>query len=478
MTQALHGPATPADATGVKRVQPSAGNHADSPAAASGPALTGPAGPAHILGLQRLAGNRAVASRLNVSRQAVPDPAVPDPAAPKPATDEKFDKTTFIHDGTRFSLEYRPVGPLPAVGSIKVTLRVHIDFKDFTAADKLKEPFRSHRFTRSQLADFKWKAPEKEAFARDFQSSVQAGWSAKHTMATNDPTFAEHRAGVQVVVEIVDEAGKAHNSMSALKIPKGDPADKALPRFRSSVSGDTSQLEQRDVTETETTKVRDKPVTEQITGFENNSAVVTPAVATQVSAVAAKIKKANVTFGERTTPDGKKHDMQLFTVGRATSPGSAVGNDKLGQQRADAVLAALLAELPGDGSGTSTTAGELNATEEEKFRRVDVIVSDMGADGQREVTQNTAAHEAGHMFGLGDEYVDEKPPSGAVSKFTGDKSSHYGDVEAELGTEAADETLVKSSGSMMSSGSDVLRGHYVPFLKSVEQITGKQWTVK
>ena len=97
-----------------------------------------------------------------------------------------------------------------------------------------KEPFRSHRFTRAQRKDFKWTEAEKTKFGTDFQSSVATAWSKKHELATNEPTFAEHRAIVDVKVELVD-AGKAHNTMSALKIPKGKPGEEgaaAVPVLR------------------------------------------------------------------------------------------------------------------------------------------------------------------------------------------------------------------------------------------------------
>jgi hypothetical protein len=189
----------------------------------------------------------------------------------------------------------------------------------------------------------------------------------QHELATNDPTFAEHRASVQVVVEPA-EVGKAHNTMTALKIPKGDPGDKPLPRFRSNVDGDKSNLEQRDVSEPETTKVRAKPVVDQVAGFARE-------------------------------------------------------------------------------------------------------------DGRQDVTQNTAAHEAGHMFGLDDEYVEEDAPAGVAKKFTGDRPAHFGDVQAELGDDAAEEMRNQDSGSIMSRGAEVKRGHYVPFLQAVERATSKQWTV-
>ena len=467
MPQVIQAPATNAEQADPRKQQPAGGTSDGNVAIATGHAVAAPRSAAHLLGLQRLAGNRAVAASLTVSRQNVPTPA----------TDPKFDATTFIAAGPRFDVTYIPVGPAPAQGSATVTMRVHINFQDFTRADARKEPFRSQPLTRSQLADFAWKPVEKESFGRDFQQSVQAGWSAKHDLATNDPTFAEHRAKVQVVVELV-EAGKAHNTMTALKIPKGDPGDKPLPRFRSNVDGEKSNLEQRDVSEPETTKVRTKPVVDQIAGFAHDSAAITPDITAEVARVAARIKAANLTFGAQTDSAGKKHDLQLFVVGRATSPGSRVHNDQLGQQRADAVLAAMLSALGPASAGTSATAGEQNATEEEKFRRVDVLVSDMGEDGRQDVTQNTAAHEAGHMFGLDDEYVEEDAPAGVAKKFTGDKPAHFGDVQAELGDDAAQEMRNQDSGSIMSRGADVKRGHYVPFLQAVERATSKQWTVK
>jgi hypothetical protein len=121
--------------------------------------------------------------------------------------------------------------------------------------------------------------------------------------------------------------------------------------------------------------------------------------------------------------------------------------------------------------GQARGAGEQDATDEARFQRVDVEVVNLGGGGGT-VTQNTAAHEAGHMFGLDDEYEDTE-----VHRLTGDKPEHFGDVEAELGTDAANETLAGDSGNIMSVGGQVQRGHYVPFLKGLETVTGKQWTI-
>jgi outer membrane protein OmpA-like peptidoglycan-associated protein len=426
-----------------------------------------------VLDLQRWAGNRSVASMLTLSRQ----PAPPDVKAPGPPTDPVFDKKVFGESNPRFQLVYTPNGPMPVKGDAVYTLRVQIDFKDFTRADMRKEPFRTHRFTRAQIADFKWTEAEKTKFGADFQSQVSTAWSKKHELVTKDPTFAEHRAQVEVKVELVEK--DAHNTMTALKVPKGKAGEKEPPGFRSFVSGDgkTSSLDSRDVSDADKETVRDRPLLEQVGGFANNSSELTPDIKSAIEGVAATIKRKGFALGERLGSDGKKHDLAIFTIGRTTSKGSRSRNTKLGQDRAKAVLDHLNATIGWGDQGKPLSSGEKNTTEEEQFRRVDVVIIDLGEGGSREVTQNTAAHEAGHMFGLDDEYVEEVPDKNVARKFWGDKPEHFGDVEAQLGTDAAKELVMNDSGNIMSVGSDVKRGHYVPFLKSIEAATSKDWTV-
>ena len=160
---------------------------------------TGISAEAGVLDLQRSAGNSSVASMLTLSRQPTPV----DVKAP-PTTDPAFDHTIFGQSNPRFQLTYTPKGPAPLKGNALVTLRVHIDFQDFTRADMLREPFRSHRFTRAQKADFAWTETEKTTFGADFASSVATAWSKKHELVTQDPSIAEHRTEVEVKVELVD----------------------------------------------------------------------------------------------------------------------------------------------------------------------------------------------------------------------------------------------------------------------------------
>ena len=84
--------------------------------------------------------------------------------------------------------------------------------------------------------------------------------------------------------------------------------------------------------------------------------------------------------------------------------------------------------------------GEEQETDDPKFQRVDATAAKGTGP---EVRQNVAAHEAGHMFGLGDEYVEEVPPKDVLAKFQGDRASHDADVRSTMGDEAADELLVQ-----------------------------------
>ncbi|HXO76519.1 MAG TPA: hypothetical protein VN824_14800, partial [Puia sp.] len=86
--------------------------------------------------------------------------------------------------------------------------------------------------------------------------------------------------------------------------------------------------------------------------------------------------------------------------------------------------------------------------------------------------QNVAAHEFGHMIGLGDEYVDEKPDvPGARAKFFGDKPTHYDPVKDLVGQDAADELKIQNTDNIMSRGNTVQRGHYVFFVAALDAMT-------
>jgi outer membrane protein OmpA-like peptidoglycan-associated protein len=411
--------------------------------------------PADVVALQRAVGNRAVQQML----QRQPTPPNPDL--------QRFLGTNFTHGGTRFELNYKPTGgaPIdqrPISGDVTVTLRLHISFKNFDNALRRKPPYNTHRFTRAQLADFNWTDDERAKFSADMVSSVQDAWSVKHRMVCTSPGFEEVSAGVRVAVELVADEARAHNKVTALKIPRG------APRFRSFVQGDTSTLDIRDPSETEEHQVTKPEFVRQLGPFELGHAELTPELTGQLDAIVGELQTLQEPGQQQ---HGLGEDLPTVFRGRASTPGTRTANKKLATERAVNAERYVEAQMGWAPQGQARGVGEENATDEARFQRVDVEVVNL-AGGGVPVRQNTAAHEAGHMFGLGDEYEDPE-----AHRLTGDQPSHFGDVESELGTDAANDLLAGDSGSIMSVGGRVDPGHYVPFLQALEGVTGKQWTI-
>lgn len=432
--------------------------------------------------LQVQRGNRSVQRMIAkaIQRQPTVTP-IPDPALPDlPAL-----KVHHIHGGPRFDMDFDPVGPLPKIGKVVITLKVFIDFQDFKKEFTKEEPFKSyfklHPLTAAQKADFAWTPAEKtekgDKFKADFKKNVSEAWGGKHQFHLSVPGFAEHRATVAVQVEMTPTEAGAHTKIKLQKVPKDVAA-----RFRSFVSGSEATLDYRDASENEK---RRNPgyataFVRQVQPFEHNKAEITSDLDSQLNEVAGEARRVREASKGK---DGKYPDWEIRMIGRATSPGSDEYNKKLGMQRAEKTQEALAKKLGEEnfvwGMGSK---GEKNASTDPVFRRVDIDVTNQttaAASGEPEIEQNVAAHEAGHMFGLDDEYVEEKPETKDVAaKFQGDKSDHYQKIKDLMGEEAANETLRQESGSMMSGGMEVKRGHYVFFLETLNDMTSQRWNVE
>jgi outer membrane protein OmpA-like peptidoglycan-associated protein len=426
--------------------------------------------PAAMMQLQRMVGNQTL-QRLVLQRQVADAPTVDagtDTTAPQPNPAlDAFLRTRFGRGGTRFDMNYDPTGGSdPAVrpinGHIEIVLNLHINFKNFDQRLRRQEPYNTFRFTREQLRDFNWTADQRTRFSTDLVSSIQTAWSDQHRFVCTTPGFEEVSAGLQVRVNIVDDEARAHTKITALKIPEG------APRFRSFVQGDEATLDYRDPTETEFHDVTKPQFVRQVGPFATGSAELTPDITAQLDGVIAELRNL-----QQPGQQAQGLGPNLVTVfrGRASTPGTRSSNQKLAAERARNVEQYVNAQMGWTDQQQARGAGEENATDEERFKRVDIEVVNLNASYDP-VEQNTAAHEAGHMFGLDDEYEDLE-----AHRLTGDRPDHYGDVEAELGADAANELLAGDSGSMMSVGSTVARGHYVPFLQALESSTSKEWTI-
>ncbi len=414
-----------------------------------------------LIRLQAGAGNTAVARALDVQRQS-PNPGM----TVTPILGSFNEKALYIRAGQRFDLQYDPVGPLPKVGKATVTLKINVDFKDFTRAMMRRPEFRGHRWTAAQRTKFAWPDDEKREWVGNFGKAVADGWKEKHAFVLDEPGFEKYRATCDVQVKHVDKPEDANTRITAQWIPPG------APRLRSSVTGgEVAELDARDVDETETHRVQGIRFARQIGPFDFDSSELTPIVLASINAFETGFKRQR----EPGRPlAGPMEDVVVGFTGRASSQGSIPYNRKLAQARAEAVMDRVMTDLDLSISSAGSV-GEQHASADPRFQRVDAAAT---KDGNVDVIQNTAAHEAGHMFGLGDEYIDEAPSPDVTPKFEGDPARHDLDVRAAMGDEAADEVAVQDSGSMMSSGSEVKRGHYVYFLTALNAATRHTWKVE
>jgi len=389
------------------------------------------------------------------------------PESPAPAPEPELGTLgapIYAYSGQRFDALYVPNGPEPETGELTIVLKVHVDFQDFTEELRTTEPYADEELTDEDLADMTWSDADKARFTSGFTSSVTSAWSDKYQLVLDEAGFAPYRTDVKVQVEQVDDPGSAHNKITALKVPAG------LPRFRSFVQGDTSTLELRDVDEEETHNVQPVDRIRQIQPFGFDSDEITPELDAQIEEAAAMVRRRSGQPADASGPLPPEANGTVFVRGRSSTQGDESYNQRLGQRRASAVDERLKSLIPGLGTQI-LTGGEQDATEEERFQRVDLAL-DFDVELE-EATQNVAAHEAGHMMGLDDEYIDAE-----LHRLAGDLPEHLEDVGTLMGPEAADELRVQNSHSIMSVGGTVAKGHYVYFLQALNEMTDKRWKVE
>jgi outer membrane protein OmpA-like peptidoglycan-associated protein len=459
---------------------------------------------AAVLALQQRHGNRFVQRMLSekplssfsrtLQREPTPAPAAgasPPVAGEPPLGEFEFaSKSIQMAGAFNFNAKYTPVGPAPVMGSLEITLRIQIDFRDFSPEIALKEPFKTyfveHPLTKAQKEDFKWTPEEKKVkgakFKTDFIKNVSEDWGDKHVLRMDEPGFNKYQANVRVKVEAFEEGegeGPAHYFVHVQKVPEGvsarfrsfvgledDPAykDKDEKFFRN-----MAVLDYRDPSEEEEHKVHPRKVVRQIKPFEFNSADLTPGLKSQVAGANSELRDHKALI-EKPNWDG-------LLFGRASAKGNKKYNEDLANRRAEAVYNELDSDVRKEVA--IGTKGEENATNDEKFQRVDMEIYSYD---EKTVKQNVASHEAGHMFGLGDEYVEEKPDKeGGIPKFIGDPTTQSDKIREYLKGEDAEqiarEVEVSDADSMMAKGSEVKKGHYLNFLKAINSITDKNWKI-
>jgi outer membrane protein OmpA-like peptidoglycan-associated protein len=96
------------------------------------------------------------------------------------------------------------------------------------------------------------------------------------------------------------------------------------------------------------------------------------------------------------------------------------------------------------------------------YRRVDITITREGRTGQ-----NVFAHELGHVFGLGDEYVSSSRTAGS--------NARHDQLARNAGVSGG--AQVANDNRMMSTGNVVGAAHYSTFADALNRLTSKRWKI-
>ncbi len=180
--------------------------------------------------------------------------------------------------------------------------------------------------------------------------------------------------------------------------------------------------------------------------------------------------------------DNADRAIDIDLSGFASAPGSTAYNRTLVDSRIQSVTNYIDEKIMSSNINThiysSTTTNDSDQSAEAdlaanpathdpaSFRRVDITVTREGRGGQ-----NVLAHELGHVFGLGDEYVEV---ANGYNRPAGTQASHH-QLAIDAGVSGG--ALVADDNRIMSTGNNVGAEHYSTFADALRQLTSKPWKV-
>ena len=341
----------------------------------------------------------------------------------------------------RFNLSYDPKGPAPSIGTLTITSKVYFKFKK-------KVP----------KAD---RAP----FEKDFEKSVEDAWSKKHLLVLNDPALKPYQTQVVIDIVKVNKAKDAHFTINVIPTKKGYISNVQDSKFRVNLDAD-------DATDNDEHSSTRADFFHRVGDFDFDSSAINPRVQKGLDKVTDFLNKV---------PKGVRNGTATSDIigieytGRASSEGNKNYNKKLSNRRIETVENHVNTKFPDLVAITfNNDEGEKHTKAEAKFRRVDVKIDLPTTIEPEKVKQITAAHEAGHMWGLDDEYIKEKD-----GRFEGDKQRLDAIIRNTVDDAAAEEMRAGNNESIMSHGMEVKRGHYFSFVLHLrDMMQNNHWKVQ
>ncbi len=311
-------------------------------------------------------------------------------------------------------------------------------------------------------SNWRWADSEKDLWMARYENAVLDAWDNRHTFQSRRWAELQSSVNVRLNIHEGDQDGD-HTAARIIKTPPGG-MDTAYVDPGTSGTQDQELLMSSSGTGGNTTNFLRYSLQ-----FADGSASLRTAVGTVHGGDAgpAYLNKFIADFREGRRGEG----VPIEIIGRASATGNPEANRRLSNRRASNVASYLRSHgLTGAVRRLSRTgAGSDGATEDASWRRVDIVVGSGEA-------QNTAAHEFGHMLGLGDEYSSPAGgfyPGAGTPVPVGDPATHNA-LASKMGGGVTG-AVGENTDSIMSVGNTVRPQHYAIFHKAIEQVTDETW---
>jgi hypothetical protein len=429
-----------------------------------------PASPAiaRILALQRGAGNAAVTRLLQ--RDSL---SGNDYMAARKAKEE------WVRGGVRGPLDFVPstnrggfqVAYVPDVasGALNVTLKGAVKFVDGIELIKVggvlplavaRQPTAQVQAAATAInamapnqreaavAAWHWDAAAQREFLQNFESSIHDAWQRKFQFHNTREFWGDLGADVNVLVNVRagDKAKEDHLGITSYKIADGAAAG-TVGVVRSKVGTDAHdnemELNSGDV------KPRTDIKLTRTAGFTAGTDTLDPAGAAVVTDFATRFQNAG---GPLCGTCGKEISQLAGTRINLKVQGAGAEPEVQAKTRFDKLVAALAT------AGMTGAAGRCDFAYDGVGEQATLVVG-TGS------TQTIASHEAGHMFGLQDEYT---------APFTSSSAGPLGQpTDPGLGAgQGLPGGVRENTDSIMSVGNAVKPQHYATFLEGLKFVTG------
>jgi len=442
--------------------------------------------PAGVAFLQRSAGNAAVGAML-ARRAATPVLARRGLFGGAETDEERYadaieEKQEYISEGMRgpedfqsstgiggFNVSYEPSGWELAVllkgavtfldgmelqGGRAVPKQPHANAQ--AAADAINLMAADQRA--GAVAGWQWAADAKTAFLARFQSVVAGVWSGEHIFHCSEE-YWEDMAAIPSVSAEVHEGEKAdddHVAMSIYKVPPNFVGGVGVVNSGGGFFGIGAATDNTMTLNSNDVEQRADDVLNVSTSFTADASTLASGTGPAITQFAIRFRSGGPLCGMC----GNAIEAVGGVAISATVEGDGADPEARARERFDALSAALV------------TGGMADAP-----TRLQFAYGGVGTNAQLRVgngvPQIVAAHEAGHMFGLGDRYA---TTAGSGVGGTGPSAglpSRHDQLSRDGGL--GDAKAANDDG-IMSFGNEVRPADYATFLEALKEVSGKdEW---